>query len=537
MKIPVAMATQHSDSASRFVPVREEPEEAVTSFKREEGFGCDEYLVDYMGKLTPYHQIGHILRKLREETDLVPGEDVFITPRMVSSFSEEPFRQLMTTLAVIEGIYYCKENFDLQGINYMVQAITTSIEELKECKDRSETLLKLIGKHLHMDTSNMEIRVIPLLGGIAGHLSVKEVVPKIIEDLNIGEEGLRIFIGKSEPSLLYGHLASVLSCKLAISNCYSITDKSGVEIYPIFGGGALPFRGHITLENADNFLEEYRGVRTYTIQSAMRYDHGLEKTRALIEKIREGVVKPALQFSEEEEENMQRMAFIFAKNYFIELSEIAEKIFRISKYVPNQRERQLDFEEVSYYREMRNIRNILKLSKDKRLKRTLAQFAEEAFAKPPRWVKFVASTYTCGLPPEFIGTGNALKEIKETMGACWVERLLDEIYPSLREDIKYASRFLNLNEKENILLTEKIKKSIEEVREYVEFSEPESSYLILCDVANKYLREILTGERIKTKKLALLIRKGTVAEYLNGKVEENIGRLILDLGIIRNALA
>jgi len=96
---------------------------------------------------------------------------------------------------------------------------------------------------------------------------------------------------------------------------------------------------------------------------------------------------------------------------------------------------------------------------------------------------------------------------------------------------------LNLNEKENILLTEKIKKSIEEVREYVEFSEPESSYLILCDVANKYLREILTGERIKTKKLALLIRKGTVAEYLNGKVEENIGRLILDLGIIRNALA
>jgi len=48
-KIPIAMATQHADSASKHVSVKEEVDEAVISFKRDGGYGCDEYLVDYMG--------------------------------------------------------------------------------------------------------------------------------------------------------------------------------------------------------------------------------------------------------------------------------------------------------------------------------------------------------------------------------------------------------------------------------------------------------------------------------------------------------
>ncbi len=95
-KVPVAMATQHADSATKLVPVRDEVDEAVLSFEQE-GLDCDEYLVDYMGKLTPYHQIGQIIQRIREKTKFVPGVDVFVTPRMVSSFEEDPFRQLMTT--------------------------------------------------------------------------------------------------------------------------------------------------------------------------------------------------------------------------------------------------------------------------------------------------------------------------------------------------------------------------------------------------------------------------------------------------------
>ena len=529
------MATQHPDSASRKVSVREEPNEAVECC-RKDGLGCDEYLVDYMGKLTPYHQIGQIIKRIIEETDLVPGKDIYITPRMVSSFREEPFRQLMTTFAIAEGIYYCYKKYGEQGITFIVQALTSTLEELKSCRERSEGILKLAGKHLGIDTAHMFFRMIPLFGGIAEHLSIRQNLPKLIEGLGVGDF-FRVFIAKSEASLLYGHMASVLSCKLAIADCYKVEASSGIKIYPILGIGALPFRGHLTLTNVTNILKEYEGVSTYTIQSGLRYDHGTGKTKSLIDKLRSHTQSKHLDFSDEDYEKIRESIFIFAKNYLIELVEIQDLISRISSFIPEQRERLLDFEEVSYYRELRNIQNILMHCKSGDVKRSLIEFTQKTFKKPPRWFKFVASTYTCGLPPEFIGTGRALEEIKELMGSKWVERLLEEIYPTLREDISYASKFLNVDPDRNILLTDKIMEGIEMLKGYFDFEEADLSYQILCDVANSYLKEIIYGKSTKRKKLAILISEGEIAEYLNGASEENLARVILDMGKIRGSLA
>lgn len=534
-KIPIAMATQHADSATKRVPVSEEVQEAVLSFKKN-GLNCDEYLVDYMGKLTPYHQIGQIIRKIREETSLVPGSDVFVTPRMVSSFEEEPFRQLMTTLAIVEGIKYCSDNFGTQGITEVVQAAVTTTEELRNCKTRSEDLLRLVGKHLKMKTENMEIRIIPLFGGIAEHLSMEHVMSLFIKDIGV-KEYTRVFIGKSEAALMYGHLASALSCKVAIAGCKKIEETSGVKVYPILGCGALPFRGHMTLENADNFLREYQGTRTYTIQSGLRYDHGPEEVRALIEKMKETVDRPPLAFDEEQREEIERMVFILAKNYLLELSEIGEKISVMAEYMPDQRERLMNVEEVAYYRELRNVESILKLCPDKEVKRSIMGYAYSAFHKPPRWVKWLAATYTCGLPPEFIGLGTALKEIKEVMGGGAVERLLREIYPSLEADVKFASRFLDRSLETNILMTPALLKSISELEKFVNLEEPDGRYLILSRLASTYIKGMLTGKASKGKKLAILIEKGEVAEYLNGTGKENLNQMILDLGRIRKSLA
>jgi phosphoenolpyruvate carboxylase len=534
-KIPVAMATQHADSATRHIAVGEEVEEAVLSF-RKDGFNCDEYLVDYMGKLTPYHQIGQIVRKVREETNFTPGEDVFVTPRMVSSFEDEPFRQLMTMAAVIEGIKYCSDNFGVQGITEVVQAAVTTTEELRNCKVRCEDLLRVVGKHLKMKTEDMEIRIVPLFGGIAEHLSMEKVLSLFIKD--VGLEGYaRVFIGKSEAALLYGHLASALSCKVAISGCKKTEDEHDIKIFPILGCGALPFRGHMTLENADNFLNEYRGARTYSIQSGLRYDHGNEKTRALIEKMKEAADLPALEYDEDQLREMERMIFIFAKNYLLELSEIAEKISLIADYIPDRRERLMNVEEVAYYRELRNVESILRLCPDKEVKRSIMGYAYTAFHKPPRWVRFVASTYTCGLPPEFIGLGTSLKEIKENMGEKAVGRLLDEIYPSLQADVNFASKFLDRNLDSNILLTPRLLKSIEELEDFLKLEEPDGSYLILSRLASAYIKEMLTGEASEGKKLAVLIEKEEVAEYLNGLSRENLSKMVLDLGTIRKSLA
>ena len=535
-KIPVAMATQHADSATRHILIKDEPDEAISCFKIKDGFNCDEYLVDYMGKLSPYHQVGQIIRKIHEETELVPGKDVFVTPRMVSSFKEEPFRQLMTVLAIIEGIHYCKEHFKEQGIIEVVQAVTATTGELRSCKERCESLLATVGKQLGMSAKDMGLRIIPLFGGIAEHLSIRQILPSFIKDVDI-KDYTRVFVGKSEASLLYGHLASVLSCKIAIASCNEVETSSSVDVYPIFGGGALPFRGHMTLENADNFLEEYRGVHTYTIQSGLRYDHGLEKTQALIEKMRSAVDKEPLNFDADQLKNIERMIFILAKNYLLELSEIAEKISTMADYMPDQRDRLLNVEEVAYFRELRNVENILKLCPDKEVKKSILGYAYTAFHKPPRWVKFVATAYTCGLPPEFIGTGSALKEIEGTMGEEWIEAFLTDIYPSFKNDIQFASKYLDKDPEQNILLTRRIIDSIKALESYSDFSEPDNSYIILSRVAASYIRDTLAGKISTAKKLALIVSEGDVAQYLNGTNRENLSRLILDLGRIRKSLA
>ena len=86
-------------------------------------------------------------------------------------------------------------------------------------------------------------------------------------------------------------------------------------------------------------------------------------------------------------------------------------------------------------------------------------------------------------------------------------------------------------------MTKRLLKSIDELENFLELDEPDGSYLILSRLASSYIKEILTGETSKAKRLAILIDKETVAEYLNGVSRENLSKMILDLGRIRKSLA
>jgi len=103
--------------------------------------------------------------------------------------------------------------------------------------------------------------------------------------------------------------------------------------------------------------------------------------------------------------------------------------------------------------------------------------------------------------------------------------------------VKFASRFLNRDLETNILLTPNLLKSIKELENFAAFDEPDNSYLILSRLASSYIKETLTGKISKGKRLAILIEKNEVAEYLNGVSRENLSKMILDLGRIRKSLA
>ncbi|MCG2867729.1 MAG: phosphoenolpyruvate carboxylase, partial [Vulcanisaeta sp.] len=52
MMIPHLMCTQHPDATVK-ITAEEEVDEALVDFT---GFGCDEIMVDYEGKMTPFTQ-------------------------------------------------------------------------------------------------------------------------------------------------------------------------------------------------------------------------------------------------------------------------------------------------------------------------------------------------------------------------------------------------------------------------------------------------------------------------------------------------
>ncbi len=532
MKIPSTMATQHPDSATKMVPVSEEVEEAVRCLRhQDQGLGCDEYLVDYMSKLTPYHQIGQIIKALSKETDLVPGVDSFITPRMVSSFQDEPFRQLMTLTAVMEGIYSSSQTYGEPGITEMVHAMTT-VRELKRTKDRAKSILGMLAKDLRLSEES-DIQIIPLFEGVPELLSMDQTIPTLTKELG----SQRLFLGKSETALVYGHAASSLACKLALADIHILEIAIGTKFYPIFGGGALPFRGNICPDNSERFLQEFKGVKTYTIQSGMRYDHGSLETRELVGKIRTTTGQSEyLEFSAEDRALMVQSAAIFAEHYIRELLEIVDKVLQVATVIPDQRERLLESTDVSYYQTVRNFKSFLPFCREPEIRDRLSSLDTEKLLSLPRVIRFTAALYTLGLPPEFIGTGNALKEIGGRLGQAWLERLLDEIIPSLRHDLAFASKFLNGEPSENLVTTERVLSGLQFLRDVVAFKEPEASYLTLGRIATNCIRDLWEGKSIMPQQFAIVLANGNVSEYLNPSIQENLGKLVLDMGKIRGSL-
>ena len=55
-RISATMATQHPDSASTYIPVQKEPKVALDVLRprSKDGFGIEEYMIDFEGKMTPY---------------------------------------------------------------------------------------------------------------------------------------------------------------------------------------------------------------------------------------------------------------------------------------------------------------------------------------------------------------------------------------------------------------------------------------------------------------------------------------------------
>ncbi|WGI17567.1 phosphoenolpyruvate carboxylase [Methanonatronarchaeum sp. AMET-Sl] len=504
MKIPKTMVTQHPDSATKYTPIQDEAEEGLESLKpvEEGGLGSDEYMVDYEGKMTPYHQVSQVVMEIIQNTDLVPGEDVYITPRIPSASEETVFRQLMTLMSIMEANHQASQYQDNLPVFEVIHPMTKDANELLEVKKRFKFVSKLSKEEFDIP-KDFNFYLIPLIEEVPELMSIGEILNEYIngckKELDDSPDRLRVMLGRSDPALSYGNLPAVFSAKIAISECNKLSKNVDVDVAPIYGAGALPFRGHIMPENIDSVMEEFAGAKTITIQSGVRYDIGYDETRKLIKKLRKDLSnQDPLNYNEKQMEEIKNYIGVFTKNYLRTFYQIIEAVKSISDLMPSQRDRLARKGPVGYARDVPMPSHIAKLVSDKELQRELKEMQLDKLPELPRAITFTASLYTIGLPPEFIGTGRGLEEVGRRFGDDAIDKILTQYYPSLENDLKFAGRFVNLNFAQDFLPDRSVREVDQDIKtlmEYTDFElgpmyDKDETYMDIMESLKPVLKEV-----------------------------------------------
>lgn len=446
--VPRTMMTQHPDSASRYVSIQDEPAEAVVGLSPPpDGFGMEEVMVDFEGKLTPYHQTAQVVHGLFD-AGLVPGRDVFVTPRVASATQETTFKQLMALLSVVETNFLSLERHSVPAVTEVILPMVESADECLNARRRIEHVIQLAHDEFGVENDKNALTVIPIIEEIPQLVGLRKLLARYI-DLCRSEgfdvSRLRYMIARSDPALSYGLVPAVLGGRLAVAAGYEIAAERDVAVYPVLGAGSLPFRGHISPDNIGNIIENYAGVRTLTIQSGLRYDHPKDRVLEMIRRVTGelGGEKP-LAYEDDERERIVNIIGVFTRTYVDAFLHVMGTVSRLSDLIPRQRDRLARKSTVGYARDIARPELLAGLVTDPAVREGLHAIDLDRQIELPRAISFTAALYTIGYPPEFLGTGRGLVELKRRYGDEGVADLL-RFYPDLAGDLAFAGRFLHLD--------------------------------------------------------------------------------------------
>ena len=186
-------------------------------------------------------------------------------------------------------------------------------------------------------------------------------------------------------------------------------------MYPIIGAGTLPFRGGCNPQYVEDFLEQYEGIKTFTVQSAFRYDFPKNVVKSAIKKIQKAGENPKkLKFSDHDFSLLKQIIPLFEKPYTKTIEKAADFVNELALSVPKRRER---------------VQHIGLFGYNRGVGKT----------KLPRAITYTAAWYSIGIPPEFIGLGRGLHKLKKQK----LLSLLEKHFISLRVEISDAGRYLN----------------------------------------------------------------------------------------------
>jgi len=429
-RIPRTMSTQHPDninvpewSADEVIDGNAEIFEAHFAY---DTLGCQEVMWDSEGKDVDTRVVRKLLNKYWEYfTGHTLGEDVFLTYRIPNPNVELVERKVVIeTLQNIPVAYDVASTFykkDVAPIFEVILPFTTDSKEL--------TLLfnyyakAIIGdSEVMLDESTKvkdwvgafkpkSIRVIPLVEDFNSLWNIDKIVTPYIKAVK--PKHLRVFIARSDPALNYGLFCAVLLSKMALSKLKKLEQELDVSVHPILGVGTKPFRGHLSPENVEPFLQEYRGLATATIQSALRYDYPLEQVKECVRVLNERLPngEPTI-IPPQEETLLLNMLQKCRQQYESVIEQLAPLVNSVAAYVPPRRARKLHIGLFGYSRNVAGV-NL------------------------PRAITFAASLYAIGIPPEFVGC-SALEDLSEEE-----LNLVLKYYVNVKHDLNVVGGFLS----------------------------------------------------------------------------------------------
>jgi len=429
-KISRCMSTQHPDNVS--TPFFSESEILYGNAEITEAYyvfshlGCEEQMWDNEGKEIDNQVVEKLLTKYPDFfSEHTLGKDIFLTYR-----SPNPTVQKNKGKVLLELLHSIPRTYDaaksagsnVPPIFEVILPMTTKAIELERMKSYytkiivGQNKLNLIDGDISIgewvgEIKPKNINIIPLYEDYNTLLNIGEITKEYIQFIrDKSKEELecqRVFLARSDPALNYGSVSAVLLAKIALSQLYEIQEEASVDIFPILGVGSAPFRGNLKPTNVQNCASEYPSVQTFSVQSAFKYDYPFEVVKNGITELKNTKTGRSLDV---DKESALMLIDKIKVEYQKQLHALVDIINTISVHIPQRRKRQLHVGLFGYSR------------------------STEQGVQLPRAIKFCASLYSLGIPPELLGLGQLNQNDWD---------LIRTMYVNIDEDISSSIQYVN----------------------------------------------------------------------------------------------
>jgi len=422
------MATQHPDNAGAppwehdgdgFVSVREEPAECMWCYRT---LGVHEFMWDWEGKhadeavIDKFFSHYHSYFKRRRL-----GKDIFLTFRIPNIWQERGYHLIRALMVILTSEDFARDiRFHAPPLFEVILPMTERADQLiyiqRSFRDlaRFKTRTFTVHEHTNLDY----LHIIPLIEGVEQQMHIDSLLTRYLalHKKNFGRAPsyMRPFLARSDPALVSGLVATVLANKIALGKINDFSRTTKIPMHPIIGVGSLIFRGGLSPKRVRAFLQEYRGIRTVTMQSSFRYDYPQSKVRKAISVLAHELPRnKSPLIAPREYIQLEKIVAKFARTYRTTLEQLVPFMQPFFNAVPPRRERRQHIGFLAYTRSMGRI-------------------------SLPRAINFTAAFYSIGIPPEFIGTGRVWHALNAPERA-----LVQKYYINMRADLIEAGHYLN----------------------------------------------------------------------------------------------